>query len=270
MSCGAGQSERSRQTEAGGPGEDALTVVDLDFFKQNGYVSLGQPFTSEEVGRFVELYDRDRSETGYFWRPIVFDGHQSVNCEPLISSPEFDGLIRHSALIDAIETIFEGPSCLAEACLRHMAPHEGDPVEAWHRDRSHMTDRPYRCGYLHMMLYLSDVNEDTHCFSISPEPYDGPILDIEEQVEQRGGVPLHGPAGTVILFNLSVVHAATVRKTPHERKSVQVYYGHRDGPVLSQFTTIPTGLWRDHPDPEVRGFYSLLNTRSRKFAEAFG
>ena len=35
-------------------------------------------------------------------------------------------------------------------------------------------------------------------------------------------------------------------------------------------TDIPTGLWRDHPDPEVRGFYSLLNTRSRKFAEAFG
>ena len=36
------------------------------------------------------------------------------------------------------------------------------------------------------------------------------------------------------------------------------------------FSTIPTGLWRDHSDPEVRGFYSLLNTRSRKFAEAFG
>ena len=145
-----------------------------------------------------------------------------------------------------------------------MAPHKGDPVEVWHRDRSHMTDRPYRCGYLQMMLYLSDVGEDTHCFSISPEPCDGPILEIEEQVKQRGGVHLHGPAGTVILFNLSVVHAATVRKTTHERKSVQVYYGHRDGPVLSQFTTIPTSLWRDHPDPEVRGFYSLLNTRSRK------
>lgn len=245
-------------------------MVDLEFFRQNGYVHLGQPFTADETSRYIELYDRDRSETGYFWRAIAFDGHQSVNCEPLISTPEFDGLIRHPALIGAIETIFEGPSCLAEACLRHMAPHEGDPVEVWHRDRRHMTDRPYRCGYLHMMLYLSDVREDTHCFSISPEPCDAPVLDIEEQVRERGGVHLHGPAGTVILFNLSVVHAATVRKTAHERKSVQVYYGHRDGPVLSQFTTIPTGLWRDHPDPEVRGFYSLLNTRSRKFAEAFG
>lgn len=245
-------------------------MVDLDFFRQNGYVSLGQPFSPDEVGRFIELYDRDRSETGYFWRPIAFDGHQSVNCEPLISSPEFDGLIRHPALIEPIETIFEGPSCLAEACLRHMAPYEGDPVEVWHRDRQHMTDRLYRCGYLQMMLYLSDVSEDTHCFSISPEPCDAPILDIEEQVKERGGVHLHGPAGTVILFNLSVVHAATVRKTTQERKSVQVYYGHRDGPVLSQYTTIPTGLWRDHPDPEVRGFYSVLNTRSRKFAEAFG
>jgi len=142
-------------------------------------------------------------------------------------------------------------------------------VEEWHRDRQHMVDRPYRCGYIHMMLYLTDVHEGTHCFSISPESCDDPILAIEEQVKQRGGVPLHGPAGTVILFNLSVVHAATVRATPHERKSVQVYYGHRDGPVLSECTTIPSSLWRDHRDSEVRGFYHLLNARSRQYAEAF-
>ncbi len=245
-------------------------MVDLEFFKRNGYVRLEGAFSGEELQHYIELYDRDRTETGYFWRPIAFDGHQSVNCEPLISSPEFDGLFRHPSLIDAIETILEGPSCLAEACLRHMAPHDGEPVEAWHRDRRHMTDRPYRCGYLHMMLYLSDVNEGTHCFSISPESCEDPILETEDQLDRRGGVPLHGPAGTVILFNLSVVHAATVRTTPHERKSVQAYYGHRDGPVLSQFTTIPTSLWRDHPDPKVRGFYSLLNKRSQLFAKAFG
>ena len=245
-------------------------MVDLEFFKHNGYVQLDGLFSDEEVDNYIELYDRDRSESGYFWRPIAFNGHQSVNCEPLISTPEFDGLIRHPALIEVIETILEGPSCLAEACLRHMGAHTGEPVEIWHRDRNHILDRPYRCGYLHMMLYLSEVNENTHCFSISPEPSDHPILDIEEQVKLHGSVNLHGQAGTVVLFNLSVVHAATVRTTPHERKSVQVYYGLRGGPILSEITTIPTSLWRDHHDPEVRGFYSLLNTRSDKFANAFG
>ena len=103
-----------------------------------------------------------------------------------------------------------------------------------------------------------------------PEPCDGPILGEQEQLAQRGVVHLHGPAGTVILFNLSVLHAATVRTTPHERKTVQIYYGHRGGPVLSDGTMIPTSLWRDHPDPEVRGFYGLMTTRSLQYAKAFG
>ena len=245
-------------------------MPDLEFFKQHGYVNLGQVFTGEELNRFIDLYDRDKSESGCFWHPISNHGHQTLNCDPLISSPEIDGLIRHSALIDPVETIFEGPSWLGEVCLRHMVPRDSNPEEIWHRDRPHATDRPYRCGYLQMMLYLSDVHEGTHCFSISPEPCDGPILETQEQLAQRGKVHLHGPAGTVILFNLSVLHAATVRITPHERKTVQIYYGHRDGPVLSDCTTIPSRLWRDHPDPEVRGFYGMKTSRTLKYAEAFG
>ena len=251
-------------------GRTSQTWSTWEFFKRNGYVNLGQVFTAGELNHYTDLYDRDHSETGYFWRPISFNGRQSVNCDPLISSPEIDGLIRHPALIEPIEAIMEGPSCLAEACLRHMAPYDGTPEEIWHRDRGHMTDKPYRCGYIQMMLYLSDVSEETHCFSISPEDSDEPVLETEAQLNRRGTVHCYGPAGTVVLFNLSVLHAATVRRTPHERKSVQVYYGHRGGPVLAETTTIPTSLWRDHLDPEVRGFYSLLNKRTLLFAEAFG
>ena len=245
-------------------------MPDLDFFKQNGYVNLGQVFVGDDLRRFTDLYDQDRSNRGCFWHPISNHGHQTLNCEPLISSPEIDGLIRHPKLIKPIETIFQGPSCLGEVCLRHMVPRDSRPEEIWHRDRPHATDRPYRCGFLQMMLYLTDVHEGTHCFSISPEPCEGPVLDTKEQLDQRGAVHLHGPAGTVILFNLSVLHAATVRITPHERKTVQIYYGHRDGPVLSDCTLIPTSFWRDHPDPEVRGFYGLMTSRSRQYAEAFG
>ncbi|MDE2846152.1 MAG: hypothetical protein OXO51_05545 [Gemmatimonadota bacterium] len=164
-------------------------MLDLGFFKQNGYVNLGQVFTGEELSRFIDLYDRDKSESGCFWHPISNHGHQTLNCDPLISSPEIDGLIRHPALIGPIETIFEGPSWLGEACLRHMDPRDSNPEEIWHRDRPHATDKPYRCGYLQMMLYLADVHEGTHCFSISPEPCDGPILDTEEQLAQRQGPP---------------------------------------------------------------------------------
>ena len=51
---------------------------------------------------------------------------------------------------------------------------------------------------------------------------------------------------------------------------MQIYYGRRDQPHLSNYTTLPARLWRDHPDPEVRAFYSVLNPKSRAFAAAFG
>ena len=120
------------------------------------------------------------------------------------------------------------------------------------------------------MVYLTDVDESTHCFSISPEAAEAPILDKEAQLQRGGIIDLHGPAGTVVLFNLSVLHTATIRPTQQERKTAQIYYGRQDQPHLSNFTTLPARLWRDHPDPEVRAFYSVLNPKSRAFAKAFG
>jgi len=82
-------------------------MVDLEFFSKNGYVRLENTFSKEELNRYIKLYNRDRADRRYFWRPIGFRGHQDVNCEPLISTPEFDELIRHPRLIEAVETLFE-------------------------------------------------------------------------------------------------------------------------------------------------------------------
>ena len=47
-----------------------MSSTDLELFKQNGFLLLGKALTDEEVNRFRGLYDRDRSERGYFWRLI--------------------------------------------------------------------------------------------------------------------------------------------------------------------------------------------------------
>ena len=57
------------------------------------------------------------------------------------------------------------------------------------------------------------------------------MMMITRQAEQleRGGVyDLEGPAGTAAFFNLSALHAATVRPCTRGRKSVQVYYCHQE------------------------------------------
>ena len=246
-----------------------MNAQDHTFFHQNGYLLLGQLFSPQDATRLRTAFDRDRAEWRAMWRALD-SAYQTVNCDPLITWPGIDEIIRHPHILATTEAILGGPLCLSEACLRHMAPCSSEGWQNWHRDRPHWQEHPLRTAYVHAMVYLTDVDESTHCFSISPETADAPILDKDAQLQRGGIIDLHGPAGTVVLFNLSVLHTATIRPTQQERKTAQIYYGRQDQPHLSNFTTLPARLWRDHPDPETRAFYSVLNPKSRAFAKAFG
>ena len=175
-------------------------------------------------------------------------------------------MLRHPNILPVITFLMGGPVCFSEICLRHMAPYDGEPYQ---KDRPHWENHPLRMDYLQLILYLTDVDESTHCFSISPESVDNPILDGVGQLKRNGIIDFHGSAGTVVLFNISLLHTATVRKTQKERKTVQAYYGHRYRPFLSNCSVIPPRFWRNCPDPEVRAFYGSLNEVSRVFQSAF-
>ena len=244
-----------------------MNKADRLFFEQHGYVNLGKVIDGTELARWIGVFDRDRSKTGYCWRSYA--NHQTINCDGLVTSPELDELIRHPRVLEPIEELMGNPVCFSEICLRHMARHEGAPAQSWHRDRPHWAEHPLRMEYIQLMLYLSDVKPSTHCFSLSPESIDEPVLDREEQLNRGGVVDLHGVAGTATLFNIAVLHTATVRATEAERKTVQVYYGHRHRPYLSDDSAIPASLWRDCEDTETRAFYGNLNDRTRRYCAAF-
>jgi hypothetical protein len=124
--------------------------------------------------------------------------------------------------------------------------------------------------YIQLMLYLTDVDDSTHCFSLSPEGTQDPILaDNDEQLARGGCVDIHGKAGTVCLFNVAVLHSATTRPTTADRKTLQIYYGHRDHAPLANDSVIPPLLWQ-HGDEETQAFYSNLNDVSRLYAQSFG
>jgi len=109
-----------------------------------------------------------------------------------------------------------GLVCFSDMCLRHMAPYNGEPHQNFHPDRPHWENHPLRMDYMQLMLYLTDVDDSTHCFSISPESMNNVILDRESQLKRAGSVDFHGPAGTVVLFNIALLHTATVRTTQKE------------------------------------------------------
>ncbi|MEM7539343.1 MAG: phytanoyl-CoA dioxygenase family protein [Chloroflexota bacterium] len=246
-----------------------MNQADRKFFEQNGFINLGQVLDSSDLAYFHDLFDEDRSTYRYFWHP--YGHHQHTNYDALITTPKFDELIRHPKILPTVEALMGGPVCFGEIGLRYMGPYGGEFNQGWHRDKPHWPEHPLRMDYIQLMAYFTDVDEDTHCFSISPESLDDEILSDKEAQLARGGVhDLHGPAGTCALFNVSVLHTATTRPTQAIRKTAQIYYGHRDRAPLANDSGIPATFWRDHPDAETRAFYGVLNQRTKIYMAAFG
>ncbi len=65
-----------------------MNQEDYDFFKDNGYLSLGKILSDDEVACFVDLFDQTRREFGRFWN--VNGIFQTQHCDGLLTAPEFD------------------------------------------------------------------------------------------------------------------------------------------------------------------------------------
>ena len=249
--------------------DQILNETELEYFRRNGYIIRTDLLTEEEIQTFIDLFDADRENTRFRWNPYGY--HQHANYDALVTTPQFDQVVRHPKILSAINQLMGGPTCFGEIGARYMAPYEGDLHRSWHRDRPHWPEHPLHMDYIQLMLYLTDVNTDTHCFSLSPESVHEPVLDDNNAQIKRGGITdIHGPAGTVCLFNVSVLHTATTRPTQKERKTLQIYYGHRDRKYLANDSVIPPIFWRDHQDSEVRAFYGNLNKVTQVYNQAFG
>lgn len=248
--------------------EPTLDTKDRTFFEEHGFLNMGQVLDDDEVAVFLEMFNGDMRDFPNFWRD--YGHHQVANYDALISSPQFDELIRHPKILPTIEALMGGPVCFGEIGLREMRAYDGAFHEAWHRDKPHRDEHPLHMDYMQLIVLLSDCSESTHCFSISPESIHEPVLqEHDAQLERGGKYHLHGPAGTCALFNVSLLHTATTRPTQAVRKTAQIYYGHRDRPYLANDSAIPATFWRDHPDPETRAFYGVLNERTRLYLAAY-
>lgn len=245
-----------------------LTDFHQDFFFHHGFVILEDVITPAEGAYYLDLFHSDRARAPQRWQ---HRGVQTMNCDALCTTPEFDNAVRHPRILQAIQELMGGPVCFGELCIRDMGASQEPVNQGWHRDRPHWEQHPLRMDFIQLMLYLTDVDEGTHCFSISPESVDNPILlDHEKQLRRDGQFNVHGPAGTVCLFNVSVMHRATSRKTDTNRKTIQAYYGHRHRPYLADDSLIPPMFFINHPNPEVRAFYGNVNDITRIYLRAFG
>lgn len=240
----------------------------VDFFKANSYVVLPDLLTPDQVAELNAAMDRDRKVNQFMWYSTT---SRDYNCNLLLTEPIFEQTIRHPRILPLVETLMGGPICFEELAVRHRSAEVQMRDTDWHRDRDYWRDHPLHLDYPQVIYYLTDVDESTHCFSISPEPADGEIINDKSAHIERGGIlNFYGKAGSAILFNAATVHGVTLRQTNKVRRTIQVYYGHPDRPSLSEVTLMPPYLWRDHPDPEIRRFYGKFNRFSKVMLQSLG
>src|SRR4051812_15613946 len=179
-------------------------------FRARGFASFGALLSDVEVQRWRALYDHDRSRFADCWRVFVGGPGITIATDPLVTSPAVDGLIRHPGILGAVRAVLGGEERFCEITFRHIAASAaGAPrPDHWHRDFPHDRAHPRRIGWVQALFSPSDVGPDTHCSALSPESVDEPILEPDEQLARGGVHECHGPAGTVVLFNTSVLHTA--------------------------------------------------------------
>lgn len=236
-------------------------------FERNSFVVLPNLLSPTEVSSLNAAIDRDRKANPFMW---FCETSRDYNCNLLLTEPLFEMMIRHPKALPLVERIMGGEFCFEELSVRHTEGRAATTPTEWHRDRGHWMEHPLHLDYPQIIYYLTDVDEETHCFTISPEPARGEVLERDAQLERGGVFYLHGAAGTAILFNAAALHGPTHRASTRHRRIVQVYYGHPQRPSLSEVTLMPPRLWRDRPDPETRRFYGKLNRYSRVMMDALG
>ena len=157
-----------------------------------------------------------------------------------------------------------------DASIQNTEPSEISKPTNWHRDVSHLNGEFQKLLYPQLIIYLTNVDENTHCFSLSPEPQGNQISSTEIQLQKHGVYNFYGQAGDAILLNSNCLHGLTLRKTKIERRILQIYYSHPSSPEVGDNTIIPPRLWRDNPDPRIRRFFGKHNSYSKLVNQAMG
>ncbi len=243
----------------------------LDFFAAWNYVVVSDALPPGNIRTLTGFVDRSEREIASEWGPDKL-GCRS-HAQILVHHPELDGHVRPPLAWDLVDAILGPDTRFSQFDFRDLWDGAATGPMRWHRDRSYLpraADDPnprWDCSYVCAIHYLTDVGEEQPCFAVVPNSQRCGSFDEarEELGEDFRIVPVRGPAGTVVLYNIGIlhtrVHGAGRRLTQHN------YFSREQSPPLTDWVMLPRRL-TEHPDPEVRTFYSQWTKATRAFAAA--
>jgi ectoine hydroxylase-related dioxygenase (phytanoyl-CoA dioxygenase family) len=201
-----------------------MTDADRYAFETLGYRVLPDALTRDEVVSLNAALDRDfenRRDTFYARHENTFQSVRIMEVETA-----FDALIAHPSTFDLIRGFMDDDIAFSELSVILKKPHTETHAQ-WHKDVGYRgAPMSQSLLLISCIYYLTDVPENGACFSVVPgsHRFDRPTPKVETIEDMPTQVALSGRAGTAIIFNANLWHAARPNQSDLERRTVHIYY----------------------------------------------
>jgi hypothetical protein len=226
----------------------------------------------DEIAFLNDFVDRSKIEIPDEWGPDKRGCYS--HGQVLVNHPELDRYVQYQTTFPLIDEIMGPGARFAQYDFRDIPPGNGDSAMDYHKDDLNYKPPqppevgPYGCKYLCAIYHLSDVDASTPRFCVVPKS--GPYASIEEAQQQLGEayreVPITGPAGTAVLYDISIFHRRLAGEKDKGRRTQHNYFSSQGNPPLTSWVLIPERL-AEHPEPGLCEYFSAWPEVTQTFAD---
>jgi ectoine hydroxylase-related dioxygenase (phytanoyl-CoA dioxygenase family) len=195
-----------------------------EFFETNGYLVIENALSSNELAALNAALDRDFSERRDTYYSRAERTYQSVRVMEVETA--FDALIQHPNTFPVLREIMGDDVAFSELSVIVKEPHT--PTHSgWHKDIGYRgVDLTRSLLLVSWIYYLTDVPSGSAAFSVVPQSHrwTQPVTKVDDLDAMPHHVELTGAAGTAILFNANLWHAAKSNRSDLWRRTFHLYY----------------------------------------------
>lgn len=212
-------------------------------FHECGFLIVPNALSAEQLLALNRDVDYDLSQHAADW--VTFDESLVETTDALSRTDAFDFTIENPTTLPILRGLIGELITLEEfeVMIRNPTSKIQD-IKAWHRDATRDYDRRMEIEYVSLVYYLTDVSEKDHCLSIVPGSHYR-LVDLKPaQVPANAEIDIIGPAGTAVIFHGRCIHAGKLKPHSRQRRTLHMYFARSDQPRYSEWTEIPSRLFR--------------------------
>ena len=228
-----------------------LSPEQLQSLDRDGYLFISSRFSPDEV----RLLREHRDQIFNLERPEIVREKQSGVPRTAFACQTYDEayrrLARHPRLIDPVRQILGGDVYMHQFKINAKAAFEGEQWQ-WHQDYGTWVndDLMPEPRAMNIAVFLDDVTQYNGALMIIPGSHRSGVLTAEHDttttayplwtldhptvraLAERGGIVAPtGPAGSMLMFHCTIVHASPPNMSPWDRSIVYLSLNRTDNAI---------------------------------------